>query len=96
MFGIAPEEFSLLDRLVLTPLKVAEARVFLFGSRARGDNSEFSDVDLLVEGDVPSSLLAKVSEDIEESLFPYRVDLVPVGTLAAAYLPTVMKDRIPL
>ncbi len=50
--------------------------VYLFGSRARGDNSGFSDIDIGVysEEDI-KDLLTLIRAVLEESNLPYKVDL---------------------
>jgi predicted nucleotidyltransferase len=56
---------------ILAPL--AEARSFhLFGSRAFLDHRNYSDIDILVEGDcpVPTGLLAQVESGFEEPDLP--------------------------
>ena len=95
-FGLSVAELEQLESTVLTPLRVAGARLFLFGSRARGDHARFSDVDILVEGENLDATLAQVREDIEESTFPYKVDIVEAHLLAVAYVPGVAKDRLQL
>ncbi len=52
-------------------------KVYLFGSRARGDNSPYSDVDLAFDSTVDiGKELTALKEIIEESSLPYKVDLV--------------------
>ncbi|MBX6423479.1 nucleotidyltransferase family protein [Thermosulfurimonas sp. F29] len=52
-------------------------RVYLFGSRARGEEAPHSDVDLAFEGgEELGPLLAELEEILEESLLPQKVDLV--------------------
>ncbi len=57
-----------------------KVRIYLFGSRARGDNTPFSDVDIgfLVNRDI-SDKLTILKEILEESNFPYKVDLVDLS-----------------
>ena len=93
-FGMSSAQTDMLRELVIRPLAEAGCAVFVFGSRARGDYRPFSDLDLLVEGEVSSSLLASISEKIEESSFPYRVDLVSSSNLADAYRAGVERDRV--
>jgi hypothetical protein len=59
----------------------------LFGSSARGEPWQHSDIDIgiLPRDDLPSSVFARLAGDIEESMIPYDVDLVdfaprPTGT----------------
>jgi uncharacterized protein len=95
-YGLSQSEFEFLERTALAPLRMAGARLYLFGSRARGDHSRYSDVDILVAGDAPLSVLARVREEMEESLFPFKVDFVEATKLATAYATGVARDCVPL
>jgi predicted nucleotidyltransferase len=54
-----------------------QVNIYLFGSRARGDNSIYSDIDLAFESDENlSDYLAILEEILEESNLPYKVDIV--------------------
>lgn len=67
-----------------------DAKVYLFGSRARGTASEFSDVDIAIESDAPlDEPLTLAREAIENSLIPYKVDLVDLSK--TPYLKTVIQ-----
>jgi len=61
--------------------KNEKVKVYLFGSRARGDNTPFSDVDIgfLASRDI-SDKLTILKEILEESNFPYKVDLVDLSS----------------
>ena len=50
-------------------------KVILFGSRARGDNKERSDIDLAVEGGNPALLAVEAEETIRTLLMFDIVDL---------------------
>ena len=82
------------------PLKTAGASVWIFGSRSRGDHKKFSDVDILYEFKKeslpPSGLIFSVKCDLDESRFPYLVDLVAVKDLAESYKEQVLRDRVPI
>jgi predicted nucleotidyltransferase len=54
-----------------------DARIYLFGSRAKDSASHFSDIDIAIEGKEPLlERLAEVRFAIEESLLPWKVDIV--------------------
>lgn len=54
--------------------------VVLFGSRAKGSHREGSDIDLAVYGKEIDRRDASIwAERLEESLFPWGVDVVPIG-----------------
>lgn len=99
-FGISDEHFSLLQHMVIDPLVSAGARVWIFGSRARGSQRPTSDVDLLFEfpptTPPPAGLLYSVKSDLEESRFPFTMDLVNVKDLAASYRDNILAERVEL
>ncbi len=57
--------------------KGVKGRVLLFGSRARGDHTVHSDVDIAIDTDADiEDLLQELKEIIEESELPQKVDLL--------------------
>ena len=66
-----------------------QAKIYLFGSRARGESTPYSDVDIAIKSDgLDFKELAKIRFAIEESNFPYKVDLVDLSK--APYLSKVV------
>jgi len=66
--------------------------IYLFGSRARGDASLYSDVDVAIKGTKPlRNALAHARFIIEESNIPYKVDLVDLSN--APYLQKIIKKE---
>lgn len=55
-----------------------EFRVFVFGSRVKGNSQKFSDVDVGIEGSRPveQKIMYKIKDELEESDLPYFVDVV--------------------
>ena len=93
--GIKPSDLSLLNSLVITPLKTAGAKIWIYGSRARGDYKPFSDVDILIEKETSliKATLSKVKEAIEESTLSLKIDFVFLDDLAKSYVENVLKER---
>ncbi len=100
IYGLTKPECDLLHQQIIAPLKCAGAKVWIFGSRARGDFKKFSDVDILYEfpedRPCPSGLLYDLKTAIEESRLPYRVDLVATKDVVTSYRKGIWADRIPL
>ena len=71
-----------------------EQKIYLFGSRAKGSASEYSDYDIAIESDTPiRSKLSHVKTLIEDSTIPYKIDLIDL--FQAPYLAqTVRKEGI--
>ncbi len=53
-------------------------KIYLFGSRARKDNSSVSDYDIALNDNkkIPKIILSNIKEDFEESTIPFYVDVV--------------------
>lgn len=96
-FGLTKEEFAQLEEALFTPLRKAGAEIWIFGSRARGDQKKFSDIDILFElskGNVlPSGLLSKIKEDLEQGNLPYKVDIVERQNIADSYREKIEKEK---
>ena len=68
--------------------------VSIFGSRAKGTHSTYSDVDLLIECEaLPPGTLSKIAESLEESSLPYKFDLVDAAKLATEYEHSVQASK---
>lgn len=85
-----------LKRMVLDALADYEAEIWLFGSCARDEVMQHSDIDIAVlPGDgLPPGLLAELAADIEESSIPYNVDLVDLGHAAPSLTAEVRREGI--
>lgn len=66
----------------------------VFGSYARGDAAEGSDIDIAVEIVGPMGLSFIAMADEIEGLFGIKVDVVPQRSIKPDYLPYVEKDII--
>jgi len=93
-FGLTQDQYQFIFDHVVAPLNKKGAKVFCYGSRARGDHQPFSDLDLMVESPVDlSQELGPLSEFLSNSLFPYKVDLVQFSQFAESYKPGYLTDR---
>jgi len=72
-------------------------RAFVFGSVARNEESEESDIDILVEIDQQVRLglvkFARIKFDLED-LFHRKVDLLAEGGISKFIVPYINKDKI--
>ena len=98
-FGISGKDWALIERLLIEPLKREGYRLYIFGSRARGDHQKFSDLDILVDDSnvkkhLPSHSLTSIIEFLENSNLTFRVDLVLKNDLALSYAVNVKKDMV--
>ncbi len=80
-----------LKRFLKDYFKGRNVAIYLFGSRAVGKESIYSDIDLAfeTEEDIDKDL-AVIRDILEESLLPYKVDLVDLKD--APYIAKTIKD----
>lgn len=82
-------------RDALGPLGAREIRVF--GSVARGDDTESSDIDLLVDVDPDVGMFALLRMQSEaESILGRRVDLIPRSGLKPEVADSALREAVPL
>jgi uncharacterized protein len=85
-----------LRRIVLDALGEHDATVWLFGSSARDDARQHSDIDIAImpRDDLPAGFLAELAADIEESPIPYDVDLVDLRRAGSALVDEVHREGV--
>jgi predicted nucleotidyltransferase len=85
-----------LRRMVLEALGDHDEGVWLFGSCARGDVRQHSDIDIAVlpRDGLPSGFFAELAADIEESPIPYDVDLVDLRRADPALVDEVRREGV--
>jgi len=77
-------------------LGAENVRIFLFGSRARGDNSVVSDVDIgVVPGEgFRKEKLALLREFIENLNVPYKVEIIDISEVSEQFRAEALKDSV--
>ena len=85
-----------LRRMVLAALGGHEAAVWLFGSCARGEVRQHSDIDIAIlpRDELPVGFLGGLEADIEESTIPYDVDLVDLRHADPALIAEVHREGV--
>jgi len=73
-----------------------EAKVFVYGSRAKGTHQRFSDMDLAIEGELNSRDLGRLSFDLEDSNLPFQVDVHLIKDFSEDFLKLVEGDFVKL
>ena len=81
---------------IIVPLakKYGAERIFLFGSYARGDMTDSSDIDLRIDkGSIRGLALAGLLVDLEDAL-GIPVDLIPTTSLDTRFLESIPPDEV--
>lgn len=76
--------------------RVPHCDVWVFGSRATGKAKRYSDLDLAVAGEdpLPLSAMAALANDFEESLLPFKVDILDLAGVNASFRRIVDSTKI--
>lgn len=86
------------QRIVLQELSGIPARIYWFGSWARGNPKRSSDIDIAIEfapeASETRSVLIKLRNALEESSVPYNIDVLDLNSAEEAIVDKVMKEGI--
>jgi predicted nucleotidyltransferase len=85
-----------LRQMVLAALGEHDAEVWLFGSCARGDALQHSDIDIAIlpRDELSVGFFGQLQADIEESTIPYDVDVVDLRGADAALVEEVRREGV--
>jgi len=87
---------DLTREIVLNHIDCQRYNVFLFGSRAYGNAKPFSDIDVGVEGSekLSSIIIAEIEEELEESIVPFKVDIVDFSRVSTTFKQQALKKIV--
>lgn len=84
-------------RIVTRLIGDRDIKVYLHGSRAKGNHRQFSDIDIALEGGagpLDPALLAEIREALAESHIPYTADVVDLATTDQRFRDRVRREGI--
>lgn len=93
-----PRLTSAIKTLVTPYLPDDSYSVVLFGSRVKGRNRAFSDVDIGIMGPrpLPGKAYSDIIDALEQSDFPYRVDVVDFSCVSDRVKKNALSYAVPL
>jgi len=72
-----------------------DSKAFLFGSRARGDCSRNSDIDIgILAGNLDNKIIVKMKEIIDESFIPFDVDIVDFSKVKDSFKKEALRSAV--
>jgi predicted nucleotidyltransferase len=69
---------------------------YAFGSRVKGTEKRFSDLDLCFKEPIPSPVIWQVEEEFEESNLPFKVDVLDWNMMTPEFQDLIEKDLTPI
>ena len=87
---------NMLREIVLSIVDIDKVMVFLFGSRVSKHHASRADADigLLAEEKLPEKLFHEIRNAIDESIVPWRVDIVDFTRVDPSFKQKALKDII--
>lgn len=75
---------------------IPDAKIYLFGSRARGTNTEWSDIDIALDAgqSLPVRDVDEVKSMFKESNIMYRIDVVDFNQLNDLMRAEILRERV--
>ena len=96
-FGLKQEHIDFLKNTFKNYIKDESAKIYIFGSRAKGNYKKFSDVDIAVDcQSFDDDLRAKIQLAFENSLFPYEVDIVDLNNIKKSFMDLIKDSMVEL
>lgn len=88
-----PQQETMIQLLtVLFP----SAKIYLFGSRARGDHTDRSDIDIALDlgREMEIREIAKARGVLEGLNLPWKIDIVDINSVSTGMKEEIMKDKL--
>ncbi|MER2493237.1 nucleotidyltransferase family protein [Catenovulum sediminis] len=95
MINITAAEKQIIEQIIKQSLP-DNVQVYVFGSRTKNQNRQYSDLDIVLKCDkkVSPELLINLKEEFMESDLPFRVDITDWHRLSESFKPCIEKDLI--
>ncbi|MBT6842971.1 MAG: nucleotidyltransferase domain-containing protein [Candidatus Melainabacteria bacterium] len=78
----------------LKKLNLNGSSILLFGSRARRDHSEGSDIDIAIDNLPETIKLSKIQEELDKLNLPYHIDLIDLNSVDQKFYNKCLQEAI--
>lgn len=98
-FGLEARYIDFLLEVFKKYLSEPNAKYYVFGSRAQGSYKEFSDIDIALDNNgekLSENIISQMVSDIENSTFPYEVDIVDLNAISENFKNLIVNDLLEL
>lgn len=75
---------------------IPDAKIYLYGSRARGTHSKWSDIDLALESKntLTTGQIGELNDVMASLSIPYTVNIVDLHAVSPTIKDSILKDKI--
>lgn len=84
MFGLEERHINFILEVLHKNIPHRDAKFYVFGSRAKGTNREYSDIDIAVKlsnEKISADVLGKILLEFSDSTLPYEVDVIDLNAI---------------
>jgi len=95
---ITPEHLDIVMKILDKHLSDNEIDVYVFGSRAKSIAKRRSDLDLALKSKtfISNSIITAIKNDFDDSLLPYKVDIIDLDKISFEFKEMIRNDLIKL
>lgn len=83
-FGLEKRHLDFILQVLQKNIPQEDAKFYIFGSRAKGNYKEYSDIDIAVKlgkETLSADILGKILIEFSDSTLPYEVDIVDLNAI---------------
>ncbi|HTQ72054.1 MAG TPA: nucleotidyltransferase domain-containing protein [Acidocella sp.] len=95
MIDVTAKDLALVQQILHGHCQAA--KIWVFGSRAKGTAKRGSDLDLAIDAGaaLPASVKARLAASFEDAPLPYTVDLVDLATVSPEFRALIDAHKLP-
>lgn len=98
-FGLETKYLEFLKTTLKKQFSNENIKFYIFGSRAKGTQKEYSDIDIAIDNQgqkILTDVLLKAISEFENSTFPYEVDIIDLNSIEANFKSLIISDLVEL
>lgn len=98
-FGLETKHLEFLKATLKKQFCDENIKFYIFGSRAKGTQKEYSDIDIAVDDKgqkISTDILLKAISEFENSTFPYEVDIIDLNSIEKNFKSLITSDLVEL
>lgn len=82
--------------IAIISVLIPEAKIYLFGSRARGTNAQYADIDIALDAGkkLPNVDVDEVKSMLNESNIVYKIDVVDIHQVSDLMRQQILEERV--